>query len=315
MTDRAPRWLAVVGPTASGKTAVAVELAARLGAEAVSCDSMQVYRSMPVVTQAPGPEERRRLVTHLVDFLEPEYEYSAALFRIDAERLIAEILGRGRVPMVVGGTGLYLRALLDGLFETQGAPHRDAELRARLEAERRRQPAGWLHGELERVDAASAARIHPNDTRRLIRAIEVHRLTGQPLSVQRPLREGLRARTRPLVVWLDRDRADLYARIDRRVDGMMDSGLAEEVRGLLARPLSQTARMALGIREMSAWIEGRASREEAVEELKKNTRNYAKRQLSWFRHEPGAVRVPVDRDEPAAAVAGRILASWEGAAP
>jgi tRNA dimethylallyltransferase len=270
---------------------------------------MQVYRSMPIVSQAP-PAPPRGTRAHLAEFVEPTEEYSAALYRKAAEAVAREAVARKRTPLVVGGTGLYLRALLSGLFEGDSSTAKDEEFRARLAEEEKVEGPGSLHRRLEEADAPSAARIHPNDLRRVIRALEVLHLTRVPLSVQMKNRRGLRDEFRARIFLLAWDRAELYARIDRRVERMFDEGLIEEVRGLLKIPLSLTASTALGIREVKAYLEGAATLEQTKDLLKMNTRHYAKRQLSWFRHEPGVESVPVRAgDEPrdiAAAIFGRI---------
>ncbi len=302
----------LAGPTASGKTAVAESLARLVGGEILSCDSMQVYRAMPIVTQAPRRRAGGRK-THLVGFLDPSEEYSAALFRRDAESLIRRLLSKGKLPIVTGGTGLYLRALLDGLFET-GAVSKDEALRRRLHAEAEIHGAPALHTRLAGVDPGSAARIHPNDLRRVVRALEVLELTRRPLSAQRAERRGLRDELPHRLFLIERDRQDLYRRIDSRVDAMFRTGLVREVRRLARRPLSKTAGMALGIRQVRDHLEGGISLEEARELLKRETRRYAKRQLSWFRHERGMEPLAVGPDERPSETARRIRRLWREAA-
>lgn len=303
-----PKVLVIAGPTGSGKTDVALKILRRIPSEAVSFDSMQVYRLMPLLTQAPSKTPK----THLVSFLSPLKEYNAALFRIDAARLIRRILARGKTPLLVGGTGLYLRALLEGLFEPSGEhPATDWAARQAILAEHEKKGAGYLYEELVKCDPVSARRIHPNDTRRLVRALEVFRLTGQPFSAQLHRRSGLRGQMDFRIYLLERDREDLYGRINRRVERMMKDGLVKEVRRLAKKRLSLTARMALGIREVGAYLEGRCTLEEAKELLKKNTRNYAKRQLSWFRHEREIRPVPVAAEDTPRRVADKILAEWK----
>lgn len=300
------RLILLAGPTASGKTAVAVRLAAALGTEIISCDSMQVYRSMPILTQAPSKKELGRVRCRLASLLDPSEEYSAARFRDDALKLIASASKKKKIPLVAGGTGLYFRALLDGLFEHEG-PSRDTALRERLLAEEAREGAGHLHRRLAKADPASAGKIHPNDLRRVVRALEVFTLTGRPLSEQKGNRSGLRAAVEGRFFLLERDRADLYARIDRRVEVMARAGLVREVKRLLAKNLSVTARMALGVREIASHLDRGVPLADALEALKRNTRRYAKRQISWFRHERGITRVPVSADEKPRETAEKIL--------
>jgi len=300
VSGEARRLVAIVGPTASGKSDVAAAVARRLPVEIVSCDSMQVYAGMAVVTQAPPPGS-----AHLVSFLDPSEEYNAALFRKDASRIAAEISSRGHLPLVTGGTGLYLRALLDGLFEEGAA--KDQALRDRLVAEAAVSGAPALHARLAVLDPARAGRVHPNDLRRIVRALEVCELTRRPMSEQEPRRSGLRTEYACRIFLLERSREDLYARIERRVERMTGEGLLDEVRRLAGRPLGKTAATALGIPEMRAHLEGKITLEEAAALLKKNSRHYAKRQLSWFRHEKGVEPVLVGAAETAEETAEKII--------
>lgn len=301
--------LALVGPTASGKTAVACELAKKIPLEAVSCDSMQVYRGMPLLTQAPTPKEKKALKAHLVSFLDPAREYNAAFFRRDALVAIEKIHKKGKLPLVVGGTGLYLRALMDGIFEAED-DRQDHALRKRLLKEEEKRGPGYLHAELKKVDPASALRIHANDLRRLVRALEVHRLTGKPLSEQKPNRQGIRGLYHHRLFLLETPREELYRRIEERVDTMLKKGLLKEVRRLSRKKLGRTASVALGFREMKMVLERKAELPEAAALLKKNTRHYAKRQLSWFRHERGLEPVSVEAGESPKKTAAKILALW-----
>jgi len=270
----------------------------------ISFDSMQVYRGMPITTQASAG-------THLVNFINPEEEYNAALFCKDARRLVEKAFEKKKTPFLVGGTGLYLRALLDGLFEGgEGQPLHDEVLRQKLLAEQTALGAGTLHRLLKEKDPVSAVRIHPNDTRRLVRALEVCHLLGRPFSSVKQDRKGLRENFTPILFFLDRAREDLYERVNRRVDRMIRKGLVAEIRKLTRRALSRTAAMALGVREISAVLEGKTTLPQAAELLKKNTRNYAKRQVSWFRHEPGSRFISVSAGESSHAVADRIVREW-----
>ena len=246
----------LTGPTAAGKTAVGVELARRIGAEIISMDSMALYRGMDIGTAKPTAAERAAVPHHLIDMLPPDQECSVAQYLDAAARAAADIRGRQRAVLFVGGTPLYLKALLRGIFQ---GPPADWELRRRLEDEARRHGGDWLHRRLAEVDPEAAGRLHPNDTRRLIRAIEVFEKTGQPISrLQRQFDTGRPAEQCRVFV-LDRPRAELAARIDRRVEAMFAAGLVEEVRGLLAgpHPLSKTARQAVGYREVIEHLEGR----------------------------------------------------------
>jgi len=273
-------WV-LVGPTASGKTEVALELARTHPVEIVSVDSMQVYRGMDIGTAKPTPEERASVPHHLIDVLDPEDGCNVARFRRMALEAIKGIRACGRRPLLVGGTPLYLKALLWGLME---GPATSQELRAALEQEARRLGADALHRRLARVDPEAAARIHPNDVHRLVRALEVHALSGAPISSRQRQFDGP-PRVPHVMVGLRWPRQELYARIDARVDRMMAAGLLEEVRSLRGR-LSRQARQAVGYKELMAYLDGRVSLEEAVLQIKRNTRRLARHQLTWYRHFP-----------------------------
>jgi tRNA dimethylallyltransferase len=277
-----PRVVVVVGPTASGKSALALAIAEAAGAEVVSADSQQVYRGMDIGTGKLPVGERARVPHHLIDVIDPDEVMSAARFVALADAAIAGAAARGRPTVVAGGTGLYVRALLRGLFE---GPAADLELRARLEAE----GAPALHERLRAVDPTAAARILPGDLRRLVRALEVHTLTGVPISTHQEA-HGIRAappRYPSRWVGLDPPRDELAARIDARVDAMFAAGLVDEVRGLAARhPLDRRAFDAIGYREIRAHLAGQLSLDDARAQMKAATRRYARRQRGWFRTEP-----------------------------
>lgn len=262
-----------------GKSDVALLLAEELKAEIVSADSMQVYRGMDIGTAKPTPEERARVPHHLIDVVDVRQPFDVAQYRTRALAAIEQIQQRGRWPLVVGGSGMYLRALSEGLFPGPGA---DAQIRARLES----LPAQELCERLRTVDPASAAKIPVGNKRRLVRALEVYELTAKPISAQQ--NEWKRPPSdRPPMILLDRDRADLYARLERRVDWMFENGLVEETRGLLRQGLAEnpTACVAAGYREVIALLQGRATLEDAKLLTKQRTRQLAKRQLTWFRHQ------------------------------
>ncbi len=295
----------LTGPTAGGKSSVAVELAQRIGAEIVSMDSMALYRGMDIGTAKPTSGERRSLPHHLIDILEPHVEYSLAQYLEAAHRARDEIRGRGREVLFVGGTPLYLKGLLRGVFE---GPPADWVLRRRLRDEEAERGPGHLHRRLADVDPVAAGRLHANDTRRLIRAIEVFEKTGRPISeLQEQFETGHPAEACRVFV-LDWPRETLYERINRRVDAMFAAGLVEEVRSLLARPepLSRTARQAVGYRETFDYLQGRYSRGAAVELVKRHTRQFAKRQGTWFRGLCECRFVPVSDPFDPAAVAERV---------
>jgi tRNA dimethylallyltransferase len=340
--------LILTGPTGSGKTALGVELASGLGAEIVSMDSMAVYRGMDIGTAKPSPEERRRVRHHLLDVLDPWESASVAWWLKEAARCVREIEQRGKRALIVGGTPLYLKALLRGFFN---GPPADAALRQRLTEEVRTAGSQALHERLARVDPVSAARLHPHDVRRVIRALEVWELTGQPISAWQKQWSEVRSRksevrsqksevrsqksevrdqkseigslgdevgkknnscpeigtdfdysskekevgvpeknVSPLtsVLWLDLPRTELYARIDARVHQMIAAGLVEEVRALrnLPQPISREAAQALGYQEICAYLDNQATLAETITRIQTRSRNFAKRQLTWFRHLP-----------------------------
>ena len=294
--------LAIVGPTASGKTEVAFEIEKLIPAEIISCDSMQVYKGMSVITQAPKKK------VHLASFLDPSKEYNAALFGNDAMNLISQITAKKKTPLIVGGTGLYLRALLDGLFEPEGGEaSSDEALRKKFLSDQESHGGNYLHNKLEKIDPASAQKIHPNDLRRIVRALEVFYLTKKLMSEQKANRQGIRSDFNCRIFLLEIPRDELYARINRRVDRMLKDGLVEEVKKMKRKRLSMTAQMALGIREIIKVLGGECSLDEAVELLKRHTRNYAKRQISWFRHEKGVETVEVSESSTAVQTAKHIV--------
>ena len=269
-----------------GKTALALELARYLGTEIVGADSMQVYRHMVIGTGQPTAEQRRAVPHHLVDYVHPTEPYSAGRYKVDAEAVLERLLAEDRVPLVVGGTGLYVRVLVQGLF--QGPPAVPA-LRRRLKEFARTEGLNALFSRLKQVDPSAADRIHPHDERRLIRALEVYEVTGRPISaLQEEERLRQAARFRPIIVGLTMSRNRLYERIDRRVDAMIRAGLVQEVRALLEMgvPPDATSMQGLGYKEMIPYLEGQARLEQAVQTLKQATRHYAKRQLTWFRADP-----------------------------
>lgn len=279
--------LVLVGPTAVGKTALSIELAKRYNAEIISGDSMQVYRGMDIGTAKIKEDERDGIVHHLIDICDPEDSFSAADFQARAKALIEDIHSRGKLPFVVGGTGLYIESLC---YEFRFVDHgSDDAFRLEMEAFAEEHGNEALHQKLEAVDAAAAARLHPNDVRRMIRALEVFHLTGKPFSEHQSGQERGQEKESPynlVILGLTRDRSKLYERIEQRIDQMLEEGLVEEVQALLARdlPMHAVPRQALGYKEIIAYLEGDISYERAVELLKRDTRRFAKRQLSWFRH-------------------------------
>ena len=302
----------LAGPTACGKSDVGVELAERMtarlggGGEIVSLDSMTLYRRMDIGTAKPSAEQRRRVPHHVFDILEPSQEFSVAEYLAAAERACFEIVSRGNIPLFVGGTGLYLRSLLRGVFE---GPAADDELRQRLEADAAAQGAAALHERLRELDTPTAERLHPNDIRRVVRALEVINLTDQPLSAQHR-EDPLPLDQRPAnVYWLAPPREWLYRRINDRVDAMMVGGWLDEVRSLLKEPqsLSHTAGQALGYKELIEHLQGRLTLSDTVTRIQTRTRQFAKRQHTWFRNLEECVAVPISGDESATELAEQLL--------
>ncbi len=295
----------LTGATAAGKTEVGLALAHRLNAEIVSMDSMALYRGMDIGTAKPSAQQRAAVPHHLIDVIEPWEEYSLAQYLESALQCVAEIRTRGRKVLFVGGTPLYLKGLLRGIFD---GPPADWTLRNTLaEVARTQGPAG-LHARLTQVDPETAARLHPNDTRRLLRALEVHALTGQPISrLQRQFQLGRLAESCRVFV-LDWPRPAIHQRIDQRVEAMFAQGLLDEVRRLtqLPKPLSRTASQAVGYREVLQHLDGAADLPTTVERVKQHTRQLAKRQATWFRSLTECQFVPLSDATPSCEVAVSI---------
>jgi tRNA dimethylallyltransferase len=306
------RALILTGPTACGKTALALDLCARVGGEVVALDSMTVYRGMSVGTAKPTLDERARVPHHLIDVLDPWESLTVAWWLARATEACEGIVARGKRPIFVGGTPFYLKALLHGLFD---GPPADAALRARLEAEAATVGNEALHARLRDVDAKTAARLHPNDVRRVVRALEVFALTGKPISDWQqnwdtPAFAGAQAAPPAAIpaVVLELPREVLYDRINRRVGAMLGAGWVEEVRALTAlpHPLSREARQALGYGELLAWLETGGDLNEVADAIRTRTRQFAKRQLTWFRNLPSLVPVPADAPD----ALDRARAAW-----
>jgi len=286
----------VVGPTGVGKTEICLRVAEKTGAEIVSADSRQIYRYMAIGTAKPTPEQLRRVPHHLVDCVDPDEEFNAARYGRMASKIISQLFAAGRLPLVVGGSGLYLRALLGAFFEGPGA---HSEIRRRLAEEESREGTGTLYRRLKHVDAQTASRIHPHDQVRTIRALEVHQLTGIPLSLWQKRGPYSRPNFRWCKLGLYRRRENLYRRIEERVDTMMVQGLLKEVQVLLSRGYSADlpALATVGYQEMLAYIKGQLNFEQAVSLLKRNTRQYAKRQMTWFKKEGEILWFDAQREE------------------
>lgn len=306
-----PRLLAIVGPTATGKTEVGVLLAEALKGEIVSADSMQVYRLMEVGTARPTREQLARVPHHLIGIIGPDEPFSVAAYQARADAAIAGIWERGRQPILVGGSGLYVRAVIDGLsFSLVPA---DRGLRKQLTEEARATGLRAMHARLAEVDSEAAARIHPRDAKRIIRALEVYYQTGQSISRMQALDRSKRARYNTRQFGLTLSRPELYRRIEARVERMIAAGLVEEVKRLLDLGYDESlvAMKGLGYVQLVPYVRGECSLEEAVRRLQRDTRRFAKRQLTWFRADPRVEWVDVGRAGGPAGTAKFIRERWE----
>jgi len=280
-----PKIIVICGPTGIGKTTVAIHLAQHFGGQIIGADSMQVYKYMDIGTAKPTAEERARVVHHMVDFVEPDEPFDAARYAVGARAKIAALERQHITPFVVGGTGLYIKALLYGLFDEEAA---DPEIRTGLKAELDAHGIRSLYDRLKRSDPETADRLHPNDSYRILRALEVVEATGQAISTHHKKHGFFERPFEPLKIGLNLDRALLYERINSRVDAMISSGFLDEVKGLIARGYSASLKsmQSIGYRHMADYIEGRSSWEECVRTMKRDHRRYAKRQLTWFGADP-----------------------------
>lgn len=300
-----PKLTLLLGCTAAGKTSASIELAARIGAEIVSVDSMQVYRRMDIGTAKSSIAERCGIPHHLIDIVEPSESFSVARFVEMADAAITDIAARGRTPLVVAGTPLYLMGLMFGLFD---GPSANEEFRTSLKERAEAEGVPSLHAVLTKIDPVAANRIHANDYKRIERALEVHHLTGRPLSEQQIQWDGpMRYPAR--IVGLRRDREDLSMRINARVKTMIDAGLVKEVRDLLCEPqgMSEQARQALGYAQIIKHLAGEMSLPNAIEEIKITTRQFAKHQRTWFRKFPTTQWLDIAPDESTGEICSRLV--------
>ena len=277
-----PKLLIVLGPTGVGKSAVAVDIALGRGGEVVNADSQLVYRHMDIGTAKPPAAIREKIRHHLIDIVDPDGEFNAALYRELALKAIEDITARGKKALVCGGTGLYLRALLQGIFV---GPGKSPEVRARLEAEADEKGVSALHDRLREVDPDATAWIHPNDRYRIVRALEVFELTGKGISRWQKEHGFKETDFRMLKIGLNRERKELYDLINRRADQMIAGGLVEEVKGLIEKGygLDLPALHSVGYRQVGLYLQGQLGLDEALALIKRDTRHLAKRQLTWFR--------------------------------
>ncbi len=293
-----PKIVVICGPTGTGKTAFAVKLAKATGGEIVGADSMQIYRYLEIGTAKPTPSERAEVRHHMVDFIDPDEKFDAAAYAKAASRKVRQLVRKGRLPFVVGGTGLYIKSLVYGLFE---AGPFDENVRIKLKQEAEKDGSAPLHARLKAIDPMAALKIHENDLLRIIRALEVYEVTGKPIS-RYHLEHGFREKLfETMKIGLYRDREILYERINKRVDKMIEDGLLEEVKDLLSKgyPSDLKSMRSLGYRHMIDFLNGNVSFETAVTTLKRDHRRYAKRQMSWFNGDKEVLWLKPDQTEKA----------------
>ena len=298
------RIIFIVGPNAVGKTEVAMELALKLNAEIISCDSMQIYKGMDVLSSSPALRLRRKIPHHLISCIKPDKEYNVAKYRSSALKEIRQILIKNKTPLFVGGSGHYMSVLIDGIFTAKA---QNKALRTRLYAQAKRQGNQYLFERLKKIDPLAAAKIHPHDTKRIVRALEVFQTTGKPISELQKQRHGLWDKYDIRIFCLNMPADKLNKRLEARVDRMFGLGLVKEVKKLLKSRLSKTAAYAIGIRELKAHFDGLYNLEEAKALIKRNSRLYAKRQLTWFRKDKRIQWVNVGEKDKPEGVARRIL--------
>lgn len=297
--------IALVGPTCTGKTVVGIALAQQHHAEIISADSRQIYRYMDIGTAKPTADEQKAVRHHLIDIIDPDVRFSAGEYARRADAVIADLAGLGVQPLFVGGAGLYLQAVMGGLFE---APEIPDDVRRRIKKQYVRQDSDMLHEMLKKVDAAAAARIHPNDRQRIERALEVYEATGIPLTEWHQKKSSEKP-TRPLMmIGLNRERGALYRRIDRRVEKMIESGLIEEVQHLLKLGYHEDtfAMKTFGYAEILSYLRGELSLQDAADHIQQQTRRYAKRQLTWFRNREDIHWIDVNDDTDVQVICDRI---------
>lgn len=295
MNEKIP-IVVVAGATASGKTSLAIEIAKRLNGEIVSADSMQIYKYMNIGSAKPTAEEQAAIKHHLIDFLDPSDEWSVADYTEAAHSVIKDIYSRGKMPVMAGGTGLYINSVINDV--TFGEIDTDYKLREELQKIADREGVSKLIEMLSEFDSVSAAKIHPNNVRRVIRAIEFYHVTGIPISKHQEMTKQIETRYNPLMFTIEWDREVLYDRINRRVDMMIDEGLVDEVKMLLKRGCTKemNSMKGIGYKEIIDYIEGKYSLEEAVDLIKQSSRRYAKRQLTWFRRDERIHRLNAEQN-------------------
>lgn len=303
--------VAVVGPTASGKTGLAIEIAKEFGGEVVSADSMQIYKGMDIATAKPAPEEMQGIPHHLIDFAEPNKTYNVAEYVDDAKRCIADIASRGKLPVIAGGTGLYVDSLLNGIDFAEVPDN--AQMRQQLKERMENEGSAVLLEELRKIDPETASVLHENNRGRIIRALEVYYLTGETISEQKRRSREKGSEYDPLYICIEyNDRQKLYERIEKRVDIMVSMGLLDEAEKYISLGEETTAKQAIGYKELKPYFRNECTLEEALDNLKKETRHYAKRQLTWFRRNEDRFSVHPDTEDFVSAAKNKVREFLKG---
>jgi tRNA dimethylallyltransferase len=298
-----PKIIFLVGPTAIGKTEIATILARKINAEIISCDSMQLYKGMDIITSKPSFALRKKIPHHLVNIVSPIKEYNVFRYRKAALEKIREISKKGKTPLFVGGTGLYMSIVIDGIFKSKAA---NKKMRSFLYKQAQIYGSEYLYKKLERQDPEAALKIHPHDTKRIVRALEVLEITGRPISYLQKQRRGLSDKYDIKIFGLNMDKEMLYKKIQQRVNKMFNLGLISEVKGLLRMRLSKTAAYAIGIKELKGYLGGVYDLDEAKRQMIRNTCQYAKRQMTWFRKDKRINWINLSDKERSREIVGRI---------
>jgi len=297
------RIVFLIGPTASGKSKTAIILAKKLNAEIIACDSMQIYRKMDIITAKDTLAEQKKIKHHLIDVIDPDKEYNVAKYRKDALSICDRLFSKGKIPLFVGGTGLYYSIIVDGIFPKVSG---SKSIRTKLYKQLSEKGSLYLYNKLVKVDPAASRKIHPNDSKRVIRALEVYLKTGKPISVLQAKRTGLGKDYDVKAFGLNLKKELLYQRIGQRIEKMFKFGLIREVKSLLKNKLSKTACCAIGVPELRGYFKGDYSLEEARELMKRNSRRYAKRQLTWFRKDKRIKWINIKNKEKPSEIMRRI---------
>ncbi len=301
--SKAKKIVFIVGPTGIGKSEIALHLAEKINGEIISCDSMQIYKEINIVSNKPSPEDLKRVPHHLINVTSIEEEFDVVQFRQLAVSVIEDIEKRNRIPIAVGGSGLYVEILLDGIFE---GGRKDAQLRESLKDRAAKEGIPALHKELKLKDPAAAEKIHPNDLKRIIRALEVLQVEGRPISMKQKERDGLWGHYDVSLFGLTRDRDKLYERVNQRVEEMFERGLVEEIKNLAGANWSPTASKLIGVKEVLGSINGEYGLERAKELIKINTRHFVKRQFTWFRKDKRIEWINLDENKNLEDIVNRI---------